>query len=482
MSSGGIRVLAEAILYRPFKHFSAYVRPGSFEACARLLWTPYLLGAMGVVEPMDLDQYIRSNPSRVRRNALIKARQAREERGCNHKHYYRVNPFGKTEKLPWFCIHNEPTVDGLKYIPRLIQATHDETHLDTGPYFKPALGELKRVWHVDNWIFYGAVGPDVLDEWINKHSGSQSFYCSDLSAFDATWTEPAFLVLESIYRRLFPGIGQWFWKLLREWRRPRSVRKFIREGEFTFWVKYAADYCLASGRDDTALANAILNGLALALSFSAVLAGVKVSDLTTAHLAAAQERCAISIVGDDSLVCCAFDVEPLVPRIEECMRAFGLVAKSQATRELAEVTYLGGMPYRVAGKYYWGPTIGRRFYKAFWQTEARGNLPAWTHGVAKQLEKAQHVPILSDAARQINQLLEGYKSTTIKDEYATWVYEDARPRYDDGTIDWLLLRYSRHGLTRSMIEADLLVISKVVRLPAVLDLPAVRLMTSVDDL
>jgi len=482
VSSGGIRVLAEAILYRPFKLFSASHNEQAFAALNRILFSPLLLGGIHEVERMGDEEYITSVPSKVRRNALKRAGVARRLRGANHPNYTKVNPFGKTEKLPHFAQADEPTWRGLMYIPRLIQATHDETHLDTGPYFKPAVAHLKEVWGSYNWIFYGSASPDVLDEWINRHSDCKSFYCGDLSAFDATWTDFAFDTLESVYRRLFPGIGQWFWELLRAWRRPRSVRKCMKQHDATAWLKYAADCCLASGRDDTALANALLNGLALAMSFAAALANVDVSEVTQAHMLHAKELCAISVVGDDSLVCCRFDVESYVPAIESSMRAFGLVAKSQATRELSQVTYLGGMPYKAAGRYYWGPTIGRRFYKAFWQTEPKGNLPAWLHGVSRQLLTASHVPILHDAALRTCQLLEGYKSTIVEDPYSQWQSFGQRPAYDETTMDWLVQRYSRHGLTRNMLEADIRTIGLVQRLPACLHLPAVTIMTMADDL
>lgn len=479
-------MLARAILYRPLKLFAAMPSEATYGAAQSLVFHECLLGELPAVDPWTVEQLLLSIKQARRRKALKRAQEKRQLRGCNHRDYYRVNPFGKVEKLDGFIARDGcPAERGKTYVPRLIQATHDETHLDTGIWFKPLIHELKSVWHKDNWIFYGSVTPDELDYWINKHSGSRTFFWSDYSAYDCTWSEPAFELIEGVYRRCFPDAPPEFWKLLKMLRKPVSKIKFVKDGDLEIWLKYWSDFGLASGRDDTALANALLNGLVLALSFAAALAGVSVVELRPIHLYRARQAVSISIVGDDSLVCCDFDVGPYVEVVTGNIESFGLSVKSNWSEHLCDVTFLGAMPYLVNNRYWWGPTIGRRVYRAFWQTEPKGNLPAWTKGVARQLATYSHVPILSDMAKRILKLLEGYKETGDP-----WTYDESvfsckvtgRPDYDQSTLRWLCERYRSSGLVESHIRQDLLTIGQIQRLPAVVELPACELMVLADDL
>lgn len=460
------------------------IDPASYTAAKSLVFHELLLGSLPEIEPMTVHDYIRSIPNSRRRKAMITAYKKRLLRGENHKDYYLVNPFGKVEKLDSFVQdEEEPTVEGKRYVPRLIQATHDETHLDTGTHFKPLTSQLKKTWHADNWIFYGSVAPDVLDYWINKNADCESFFWSDYRAFDSTWTDYAFDLIETVYRRVLKDVKPEFWELLRKWRKPESKKKKVKEKDGTFtWIKYFADFCLASGRDDTALANALLNGLVLALSFAAALRGCKPSELVAADLLFAQRFVSISVVGDDSLVCCRFRVSRYMSRISENIASFGLQAKVFCSTNLYDVTYLGAMPYPVAGRYYWGPTVGRRLYKAFWQSEPIGNLAMWTKGVAIQLATYKHVPILSDIAQRIVDLLPKYSHSTTTDEYEVWTSVKDRPKYDESTLHWMAARYSTRGLTVPQIGADIRRISAISRLPAVVELPAAEIMVMLDDL
>lgn len=476
VTASGARPLVEAILFRVFKEIPRTADGKAFKVAASFvdqLMPDFCLPG----EPMLTWEWIRSMPGR-RRRVLVRTLHRLQERGEYHKNFSRFKPFVKTELLPLVRVVADTVTDDVEYVARLIQAPHDETHLVAGRYLKPLVARLKEVWNADNWLFYGSVCPEKLDKWLNRIKDSRSFFWSDYSSFDATHSDFSWDLIEGLYRRIYPSAEPDFWEVLRIWRRPRGVQKCRQDN---CKVSYEADTCNASGRDDTALANAIFNGIALALALAAALASVPLEDLTPEQVRRASQVFRVSVVGDDSLVGCSVDVVPLRESIVRNLTRFGLIVKAQSSSRLADVTYLGMMPYPVAGRYYWGPTLGRRMYKAFWMREA-GNLPAWTHGVARMLALNQHVPILVECAEKVCELLSGFKHTEQQvDENRVWASRGVRtPRYDQTTIDFICSRYS--GLNPGLFRRDTAIIKSVERLPAVVHSSVVHACLLVDEL
>lgn len=487
VSSTGVRPLSEAVTYRVFKAIARIIAPESFSAMSALLGIEEILGPMFDCdyEPMETWEWLRSIGTSRRRKILVKAWKEFLERNGPHPDWEDIKPFVKSELLPLFKgMLYGPDREMCSYVCRLIQAPHDDTHIIAGPYLKPLLGGygykgLKGTWHEDNWIFYAATGPEKLDKWLRRTQSAVSWFWSDYSAFDATYSKEAWSVLEGVYRRCYPNADPLFWKVLDIWRKPHGKIR-LRKEEVT--LEYWAEVCNASGRDDTALANAMLNGLVLSLSFSAALSGVAIKDLQRSHVQKAMELVDIAIVGDDSLVACKFDIELYREAVETNIRSFGLDATVCTSPNLCDVTFLGMMPYPVAGQLYWGPTIGRRMYKAFWQRDPVGNLAAWTRGVAQQLMLFANVPILREMAERVEILLRGHKVTRVQhDEHRPWTsITEANPKWDITTIDWLCRRYP--NLTPAIIQGDLDNIGRVERLPAVLHLESLEIILSQDDL
>jgi hypothetical protein len=431
-----------------------------------------LLGAFMVPgEPMLLWDWFLSMRVSRRRKALIKAHHERVERGENHKDYRFIKPFSKTENLPYFgVVDNCTDVNGCQFIPRLIQAPHDETHLDAGPYLKPLTHRLKEVWHCENWLFYASVSPDKLDKWLARNIGATSWFMSDYSAFDATWSAQAWDLIERIYRSIYPDAPPSFWEVLDIWRTPHGKVRMHKEN---VKIEYQAEVCNASGRDDTALGNAILNGVVMSMSFAAALAGKDVGDLTVEDMHHASLCTSIAIVGDDSCVACSYDVEMYKDQIVKNIEGFGLSVKANTSYSVLDITFLGMMPYLANRRYTWGPTIGRRSYKAYWKVDpAPCDLAAWTRGVAQQLKLYCNVPVMYDLACKIDELLQGQKVTKmVADEYSVWTQVDSpRDHWDSQTLDWVAARYSNVGLTVAQMTEDLQTIAKITRLPAVVHL------------
>lgn len=481
ISPKGARILSEAIQYRVFAVTGSHVSPGIFQKA--MSFTNDLLDTFltGEATPMSTWEWICSMPSR-RRKQLIRALRQYEERGEFHAHFTRIQAFVKTEKLPYFGVVNGVySPDFQKYVARLIQAPHDETHLVAGPYLKPLVGRLKEVWSYSNWLFYASVDPHKLDLWLNRNRCADSWFWADYSFFDATYSPEAWRMIESFYATIYPEAPPEFWMVLDAWRKPQGHIKCHKDDTV---IKYDAPVMNASGRDDTALANALFNGIALALSIAAALSGKTVFELNDADVRLARELVNIAVVGDDSLVALRCDVAPIAGAICSNLRLFGLVVKSEWSYRLCDVTFLGQMPYPAAGNLYWGPTLGRRLYKAYWQEEPVGNLPAWVLGVAKQMLLYRHVPILYDMAQRITALLPGGKVTAFKhDPNRVWASRTAEtPHYDASTLNWLADRYEEHGLSVAQIRADILTVTRVDRLPAVVRLHTTEVALTVDDL
>lgn len=478
MTALGARPLAEAIAYRVFKAYPAIIDHEGFQRTRQLLLSMPLLGGFEQVEPWDVWTWLKSVVNGRRRKQLVRAHHLLVERGQPHAMFQYISSFVKTENLPLIKVSNDVISCDVEYVARLIQAPHDETHLIAGPYLKPLTLALKSHWGYKNWVFYASTTPEKLDAWLRENQHATSYFWSDYSAFDATWSHDAWDMVEGFYAHVFPDAPLSFWEVLQIWRSPRGKMKLRRE-EVSMW--YVAEVCNASGRDDTALANALLNGVALAMSFAAALAGVPVSEVRVQDLAAASHKVRIAIVGDDSLCCCDFEVSEYAERVQANLEGFGLVVKAQQSRNLWDVTFLGSMPYQTSGGLFWGPTIGRRMYKAFWQAEPDGHLPSWTKGVAMQLALCTHVPILSDVAKRVTELLARHSGLVQEGaEFRPYHRTEPTVPWDDTTVEWLCRRYV--ALSPGMFRRDLCVIGAIERLPAVIHSEVVLACVAADDL
>lgn len=496
VTAPGTRPLVEAIKFRVFKDLGdRTVDVKAFQRITALLdsFLP-MLTRQEVVKRrdglfLDMLEWVNTMNCGRRKRALMKALLELRSNGWIAPHDWDViKPFVKTENLPYFKARKDwqlgtvVEMNAFEYVPRLIQAPSDYSHLVAGPYLKPMIYGLKEDWGPENWIFYGSVDPIKLDQWLQNIKGCRSFFWSDYTAFDATYSPEAWQMIETLYKRCMPEASAEFWRVIEAWRTPRGVVTLRSDG---YTVKYFARVCNCSGRDDTALANALLNGLVLGASFAAAIAGVDLLELQPQHIEAAKGLVRISVVGDDSLVGCDFDVTSIKDQVLANIKRFGLVAKVATSDWIGDVTYLGMMPYPVGttGELQWGPTIGRRLYKAFWQADPVGSLPAWTRGVAQQLLLCRNVPILYEAAQQVDFLLRGHKITRqVVDKNRVWASRTSETKAQSpDAYQWLVRRYGGTGLTVEMIAEDIGRIRSIQRLPAIVKLESVERMLQIDD-
>lgn len=249
VSSRGLRVLCEAILFRIFAVIPSAPTPGAFEVAWSLRTSLFRSFLSCGARPMDRWEWIKTMPSR-RRKQLIRAAKALEERGeLSHKFRF-IKAFVKTEKLPYFGVRGDVYgVEFAEYVARLIQAPHDETHLLAGPWLKPLCHYLKQDWSWDNWLFYASVAPEDLDRWLNRNKSALSWFWADYSSFDSTYSSSAWLMIERLYSAIYPDAPLGFWAALDAWRQPEG-RISLSKDEAVIW--YLASIMNASGRDDTA--------------------------------------------------------------------------------------------------------------------------------------------------------------------------------------------------------------------------------------
>lgn len=440
---------------------------------------------------MSFEEWLASMPS-TRKKPLSQAHTKLLETGWSEA-YAKFSSFIKLEALPHFD-KNKHGITPLKtMLDRLIQGPNDATHCIAGPVLKPLIHLLKKRWHEDNAIFYGSTTPEHLHNWLTKTlipAGGTYFWC-DFSMYDNTHSNDSWDFMEKLYKQSV-GDNDLFWKVMRAWRAPSG-----RMGPF----KYKARVMNASGRDDTALANGVLNGFATYLSACAAWLRVPLKQLTPSMVNSCREDIKLSVCGDDSLgriPSCSYE-----RRLQFCrdMKAniaeFGFEAKLQASEKLYDAVYLGMRPYPTRKGWYWGKTIGRSTYKMGWVgCHANQDTMALMTGIAEMHTLcSNHVPVLSDLAQQIVALRQGAKKTLpAHDPNKPWQWTLSGAPYDDLTLDAVVDIYntrltmtyesSAHCSAVTRHELDELIhrIRSITRLPAVIDNELWRRMIWLDDL
>lgn len=445
-----------------------------------------------MTRPMDFEQWLATMPS-VRRKLLREAWEKYSRNGWKPG-YRRFRAFVKSELLPGFGKSKLGLDKMTEMIDRLIQGPHDVTHVVAGPKLKPFVGLLKEVWGVEGPIFYGSVGPDKLHQYLQRiAAGGGTYFWCDFSMFDVTHSSDSWKFLHHLYWK--GGIRDPdFWKVLKEaWLRPRgSIGPF----------SYQADVMNASGRDDTALANGLLNGFATYLSAISAYSGKALCTLTERDVRAARAYLLLSVCGDDSLGKLPFmsteKRQQFHERMARNIRMFGFEAKLASSERLVDAVYLGMRPYPVAGEWHWGKTIGRSTYKMGWVTvDKERDVMAHITGIADMhLRCSSHVPVLADLAEKIVELRQGAKRTPVfLDSNRPWEWtRESGVKYDRETLEAVAQAYStRRDLFSPGVEmdqevtvADVLDLIQTIRgvgqLPCVVDHWLWRRMVLVDDL
>lgn len=341
---------------------------------------------------MTDEEWIESMPARRRAPLRLALQLYRRTGWC--KKYATFRSFIKVEFLMYFSKDEYGILPLRAIVDRLINGPHDVTHVIAGKKIKPYLGWLKRQWHCESHLFYGGVEPAKLQRWLSRATsqGPKLVFWSDYSSFDSCHNEQTWAFVESLYEQ-YRGDKD-FQSVLEAWRAPVGQ---ILDLKFRFRVMNA------SGRDDTALANAILNGFAMLLSVAAAWYEKDLRELDTSDLVSISSILLLSVCGDDALGFLPSVDEATALRFRDRLVAnlkdFGFVAKAYCSDRFEDAVYLGHRPLPVDGVWYWSRTLGRCLPKLGWQCGLTGNGNAYMNGVMEMHTVCSaHVPVLSDIA------------------------------------------------------------------------------------
>lgn len=437
--------------------------------------------------PMDFEEWLDSMPSR-RKPALRKGKINLDRTGWI-KLYEAFNSFLKTELLPGFDKENGDLTELIEMLDRLINGPSEESHCVAGRYLKPKIKKLKQMWHSESHLFYGSAGPEALHRFLQRLiSEDRQFFWCDFSMYDRTHSNMTWDFMEKFYSEIDDPS---FWAVMKAWRAPKG-----KIGAF----KFVADVMNASGRDDTALVNAVLNGFATYLSACAAWLGKDVETLTAKDVAYCKTQILLSVCGDDSLgglpMCSEVKMADFRLRFNESISKFGFVAKLCTSSVIEDAVYLGMRPYPTKSGIFWGKTIGRSTYKMGWAIDKGQDLMAHITGIADMhILCSSHVPILSDLAQKIFELRQGARRTPVHlDPNKPWEWTfKSGVQYDDVTLASVARAYSTQSTpgnpksyTRDVTVQDvrglITEIRAIKRLPCVLDHWLWKHMIYADDL
>jgi hypothetical protein len=448
--------------------------------------------------PMKVEDWIRSMPSR-RRKPLEQAAKRYALNGLTKKDLM-FKSFVKAEKLPDFAKLKDTDIlmpmapltpqtsagveDGM--IDRLINGPEEVAHVVAGPALKPQLGALKEQWHWEHALFYAAVGPELLTKWLNRVAteGKMPVWC-DMSMMDRSHSTLSWDFMERRYRQI-PGLSADFWTVLKAWRRPKGTMGPIR---------FQAHTMNASGRDDTSLANGVLNGIVLLLSLAACINHCEIDQLTEAMVVRCMQIVDIAVAGDDSLCWIPLRQESELAQLKKDMQrhiaSFGFVAKLECSLCKWKAVFLGMRPLPVGDHLEWTKTAGRALYKLGWMLDPVGDGAAWAHGVCDATARCfANTPILREVCLKYCQLREGAKKTPIRgDENRPWDFLASNytsGAWDSTTLSSFCEAYSDADmgitLTPESVRDCIAEVDRLSAVPAVVNHWVLRWLVHYDDL
>jgi hypothetical protein len=209
--------------------------------------------------------------------------------------------------------------------------------------------------------------------------------------------------------------------------------------------------------------------------------------LSTAQLAKWLTIQKLAIVGDDCLAALPLQRadgrrwdDAATVELRGHLADFGFIAEIGSSERLIDCVFLGQRPYPVGGRWYWGPTIGRRCYKHHASIGLGVNPINWLRGIAEmERDHLGFVPIIGAMGRRVMELTQGPINRQL-DPYAVQWRERLAPL--NPQEDTYRAVAELYGVTPTAIRALEEQIAGTMSLPCILDGPVVEAILSVDAL
>jgi len=379
--------------------------------------------------------------------------------------------------------------------PRIICSPNDQTHCVMGPAMRYCTHFLHSLWGHGSWLTYaGGLTPPEMADWLQQEVSPDCMHFTrgsgfvavenDFSKFDCTYSATTLDFVRRVYAHwgfdVTKGPMDLVW---RGWRRPKGYTKSGRV--------VCGPVMNASGRDDTALMNALINGGVQAYAYASVLLGTnRPENASSEELEWVRNNVRLVVLGDDSLaIVPERDLHGRLWKASDISRVvdiFGFEARDMKVHHHpCKAVFLGCRPYPALDRGIlvasWGPTIGRRAVRlAFFRDPAGKDPYAWLKGITTAaLQCYGHVPYLNDLARRMHELNPS-RQTTPND----WK-EDAHKRFmfqsdlEEANEVWPCLEmvYGVSRWDRALFRARL---NQIIALPAVVIDPKLESMVEAD--
>lgn len=483
-----IFIALKAVLTRAMLTPETVPEPGIFLDCFLPFMREHFLPLFRFLVRMMDEAWLSHMPAR-RRRPLTDACREYQENGLE-KADLEFKSFPKSEKGPAFTVLNGTLAPIQSCNDRLICGPSDKSHAVAGPWIRPALQVLKDFFNYKMPVFYASTCPRKLQNWLERvaQPGRRAIWL-DLSCFDNSYSDQAWDLVELTYKQYVHDPD--FWRVLAAWRKPKANCK----GLF-YQMRRTVN---ASGRDDTAYANGLLNSFVVTWSVVAAYVGCSVREVTWGLVMGLEGAIDMAYCGDDTLGFVTerqgMDWQDFSARVNKNIAAFGFWSKGLcSSHQYEKAVFLANRPLRVGGRWTWVKTLGRALYKMGWRMDPKGDDRAWYLGVCQQVTVAcKNAPVYYDIAARVTAITAGCKVTPYRPERGL---DQGRfdlldspldyPNYDEQTLQDLASAYTcpEKGfmVTVADVKACIARVSLIRAIPVVLDDPFLKICMETDEM
>lgn len=298
--------------------------------------------------------------------------------------------------------------------PRVICNPDAWTQIVLGPYLKALTENLHGLWHKSYPLtYFGGLIPGDANTWLNKNIEDWTTFKSkynvvienDFSKFDCTYTKECFSFIMRVYEHWGLDVNHPMIKHIFDgWMRPC--------GRFRSNLLVSGPVMNASGRSDTALMNALVNGIVQMASYAMAEQGVtRPKDLNYERTMQMLDLIKIGVLGDDSLTFYR-EFPDIGTNVGDNVARFGFEARDMKVHRTPEkAVFLAMRPYPVIDNTtgcrttIWGPTM-RKLNKVGISVDVQENPYEWLYqATIANLVTSYHVPFLKEVTiRQLDLL------------------------------------------------------------------------------